>query len=149
MKSAGLFASMALAIGMLAVHPAIAQDRDKVYKEGSVWSVGLVKVKPGMLDQFMKDLAATRKPILDELQKQGVILSHHMFWGGSNGRDDFNLILLVEHKDWATFDSINAKTEAVSKKVYAGEEKRVQTMVKRDDMRDMLGLKNMQELTFK
>ena len=146
-KSAGVFASMVLAIGMLAAQPAVAQD--KVYKEGSVWSVGLVKVKPGMLDQFTQDLAATRKPILDELQKQGLILSHKMLWGTSNGRDDFNLILLVEHKDWATFDRITAKTDEISKKVYAGEEKRVQLMVKRADMREMLGLKNMQELTFR
>ena len=56
---------------------------------------------------------------------------------------------IAEHKDWATFDVINAKTEEISKKVYAGEEKRVQLMVKRADMREMLGLKNMQEVTFR
>ena len=147
MKNAGAFVSMVLAIGLLAAQPAIAQE--KAYKEGSVWSIALIKVKPGMFDQYMRDLSATRKPILEEGKKQGLILSHRMLSGNSANRDDFNMILLVEYKDWAAFDGLSAKFEAIGNRVIGGEEKQVQLMVKRADMREIFGGKNMQEYHFK
>ena len=40
------------------------------YTEGTVWNVTMVKVKPGLSDQYLKGLAKTFKASLDEAKKQ-------------------------------------------------------------------------------
>lgn len=109
----------------------------------------LVHVKPGMLSTYLRDLATTRKPILDEAQKQGLVLSTKMLSGSSSNRDDFNMVLMVEHKNWAAYDGLAAKFDAIVGKVVGGEDKRTQITVRRADMREIMGTKNMQEVQFK
>src|SRR6478672_8518887 len=104
MKRMAVLLSLVLAVFVSSA--AFAQD---AYREGSVWSVSLIKVKPGMFDAYMRDLTTTRKPLMEEAQKQGLILSHRMLAGNSMGRDDFNMILLVEYKNWAAYDGLTAK----------------------------------------
>src|SRR5438105_4563017 len=86
----------------------IAYGQDKPYTEGSVWTVSMVRVKPGMMDVYMRDLLPLRKKINEEAKKQGLILSSHVLSGTSYGRDDFDVIFLVEYKNWAAFDGISA-----------------------------------------
>jgi hypothetical protein len=135
-----------LVVGLLATG-ALAQELP--YKEGSVWSVALIKVKPGMFNTYVRDLAASRKPLMDEAKKQGLIISEKMLAGNSSSRDDFNMILMVEYKNWAAYDGLSAKFDAISNKVVGNEDKRMQINVKRGDMREILGNKNMQEVTYK
>ena len=146
MKRIALLLSFALAVWASATSAVFAQD---AYREGSVWSVSLIKVKPGMFDAYMRDLTTTRKPLMEEAQKQGLILSHRMLAGNSMGRDDFNMILLVEYKNWAAYDGLTAKFDALNNRLIGNEDKRTQIMVKRGDMREILGAKDMQEVHFR
>ena len=68
-----------LGLLLVAAQPSIAQD--KPYKEGTVWSVSFIKVKPGMFDVYMRDLAVQRKKLMDEAKKQGLIVSERMLVG--------------------------------------------------------------------
>ena len=144
MKRMAVLLSLVLAVFVSSA--AFAQD---AYREGSVWSVSLIKVKPGMFDAYMRDLTTTRKPLMEEAQKQGLILSHRMLAGNSMGRDDFNMILLVEYKNWAAYDGLTAKFDALNNRLIGNEDKRTQIMVKRGDMREILGAKDMQEVHFR
>src|SRR5262249_26807336 len=90
---------------MLFAQAGLAQD--KPYKEGAIWSVTFVKVKPGMFDIYLRDLAANRKPLMEQAKKEGLILQERMLAGQSNGRDDFDLMLMVEYKNWAAFDGLD------------------------------------------
>ena len=47
--------SVAMLCGGIAA-PMIAFARDKPYTEGTVWTVGMVRVKPGMFDVYMHDV---------------------------------------------------------------------------------------------
>jgi hypothetical protein len=123
--------------------------QDKPYREGAVWSVSFIKVKPGMLDVYMRDLAVQRKKLMDEAKKQGLIVSEKILVGNSNGRDDWDLMLMVEYKNWAAFDGLSEKFDALALKLIGSEEKQVQLMVKRADVREILGDKTLQELVFK
>jgi hypothetical protein len=125
----------------------IAQD--KPYKEGTVWSITFIKVKPGMFDVYMRDLAAQRKKLMEEAKKQGLIVSEKMLSGSASGRDDWDLMLMVEYKNWAAFDGLSEKFDALALKMVGSEEKQVQMMVKRTEVREILGEKMVQELTFK
>ena len=127
--------------------PSAAQD--KPYKQGTVWSVSFIKVKPGMFDQYLRDVGPQRKKIMDEAQKQGLILSYKMLSGGSANRDDWDIMFMEEYKNWAAFDGLTEKFEAIEAKLIGNEEKRTQVMVKRTEVREILGDKVLQELILK
>lgn len=147
MKLAKAFATIVFGLFLLGVGATVAQD--KPYKEGSVWGVTFIKVKPGMFDVYMRDLAAQRKPLMQEAKKQGLIISEKMLSGSAAGRDDWDLMLMVEYKNWAAFDGLSDKFDALALKVVGSEEKQLQSMTKRIEVREILGDKTLQEITFK
>jgi hypothetical protein len=123
--------------------------QDKPYREGSVWNVTFIKVKPGLFDVYLRDLAANRKKLMDQAKKDGLILSEKMLTGDSTGREDWDLMLMVEYKNWAAFDGLSDKFRALAEKMVGSEEKQVQMMVKRSDTREIVGSKNFQEIHWK
>ncbi len=123
--------------------------QDKPYTEGSVWSVTMIRVKPGMFDVYMRDILPVRKAIGEEAKKQGLVLSSHILAGNSSGRDDFDLMFLDEYKNWAAFDGLSTKYEAIERKIVGPEDKQIQMMTKRVDMREIVGEKTMQEVVTK
>jgi hypothetical protein len=135
--------------GVLSLCSALVYGQEKPYTEGSVWYITLIRVKPGMMDVYMRDVLPLRKKINDEAKKQGLILSSRILTGPSAGRDDFDVMFLDEYKNWAAFDGLSAKYEAISSKIVGSEEKQVQLMTKRTEVREILGEKAMQELIAK
>lgn len=147
MRGAKLYLWLVLGLFLFASQAGIAQD--KPYKEGTVWSVTFIKVKPGMFDVYMRDLLAQRKKLYEEAKKAGLVVSEKMLSGSASGRDDWDLMLMTEYKNWAALDGLNDKFDAIALKVIGSEEKQVQTMVKRTDVREIVGDKLMQELHYK
>ena len=136
-------------LGVLSLSSAVVYGQEKPYTQGSVWSITMIRVKPGMFDVYMRDILPLRKKIDEEAKKQGLILSDHVLSGNATGRDDFDVITLTEYKNWAAFDGIDAKYEAIMSKVVGSEEKQVQLMTQRADARTIVGEKLMQELIIK
>ena len=132
---------------MLFAQAGVAQD--KPFKEGSIWSVTFVKVKPGMFDTYIRDLSGNRRPLMEQAKKEGLILQEKMLAGESAGREDFDLILMVEYKNWAAFDGLSDKFRALAQKIVGSEDKQTQMMLKRTDVREIVGTKNMQEISYK
>ena len=132
------------AIGLCA--PVAVQAQDKAWSEGTVWTVTMIRVKPGMFDMYMRDLLPMRKKINDEAKKQGLVLSSHVLAGNASGRDDFDLMILEEYKNWAAFDGLTAKYDAMMKSIVGPEDKQVQVMTKRTEVREVVGEKVMQEI---
>ena len=126
-----------------------AQAQDKPYREGTVWSLTFVKVKAGMFDQYLRDVGPQRKKLMDEAQKQGLVLSYKLLSGNAANRDDWDILFLDEYKNWAAFDGLSDKFEALENKLIGGEEKRTQMMIKRTEVREIIGDKLMQELILK
>ena len=137
-------AVLAFAVLPALVLPAIAQD--KPYKEGSVWDITFIKVKPGMFDVYMRDVGPIRKQVMDEAKKQGLVLSYKVFGGISANHADWDVLFMDEYKNWAAFDGLTKKFEAIQGKLIGNEEKRTRLMIKRTDVREIVGEKVMQEL---
>jgi len=95
---------------------------------------------------YMRDLLPMRKKINDEAKKQGLVLSSHVLAGNASGRDDFDLMILEEYKNWAAFDGLTAKYDAMMKSIVGPEDKQVQVMTKRTEVREVVGEKVMQEI---
>jgi len=148
MKTAKMILRLTLA-AILCVVCATAYAQEKPYTEGSVWFVTMIRVKPGMLDVYMREVLPLRKKINEEAKKQGLIVSDHVFTGNSTGRDDWDVMFMTEYKNWAAFDGITAKFDAIGAKIVGSEEKQVQLMTKRTETREIIGNKTMQELIIK
>ena len=122
---------------------------DAPYTEGSVWNITMVKTKPGMDDQYLKGLATTFKGNLDEAKKQKLILSYKILIGSAATSNDFNILLMVESKDMAALDNGREKFDPIAKKIEGSVEEQEKTMVKRLDIREIVGDKLMREITLK
>ena len=119
------------------------------YTEGSVWDITLVKTKAGMGDDYLRGLAQTLKGAMDEQKKQGIIMDYKVLLGDASGRDDFNVLIMVEYKNMAAFDGLREKTDPIMSKVMGNEDAQRQLAVKRLDVREILGTKTMREVTLK
>ena len=122
---------------------------DAPYTEGSVWNITMVKTKPGMDDQYLKGLATTFKGNLDEAKKQKLIISYKILIGSAATPNDFNILLMVESKDMAALDNGREKFDPIAKKIEGSVEEQEKTMVKRLDIREIVGDKLMREVTLK
>jgi hypothetical protein len=131
----------------LALVAAPSGAQDKPYKDGTVWAISFIKVKPGMFDVYMRDVLPLRKKIDAEAMKQGLLISTHILTGNSANKDDWDVMYLSEYKNWAAFDGMSEKYDAIAAKVIGSEEKQTQIMVKRTEVREIVGDKVMQEIT--
>jgi len=136
-----------LALGLtLALAATAALAADKPYTEGTIWTMDLIKVKPGQFENYMKDLLPARKKIDDEAKKEGLLISEHILSGQASNSEDFDLVILEEFKNWAAFDGITAKYDAIMDKAGDTEDKRTQIMEKRVEVRSIIGQKTFQEI---
>jgi len=144
LRGIGLFA-----LPLLLLLAGMSHAEDKPYTEGTVWTVTMVKVKPGMLDVYLRDVLPMRKKINEAARAQGLLMSSHVLSGAASNKDDWDLILMDEYKNFAALDGINAKYDAIMTKVVGSEAQQVQTMVKRTEVREIVGDKLLQELVIK
>jgi hypothetical protein len=140
---------LSIAMGLVAALAGPAMAQEKPWKDGTVWNVTFVKTKAGMGDIYLRDLAANWKRLMDAAQKEGLIVSYRILGGSAANRDDWDLMLLTEAKNWASFDNATAKWDALSAKVIGPEDKQQQMVIKRVDVREIVGEKVMQEIIFK
>jgi len=131
----------------LSSHRVQAQGRP--YTEGSVWFLTMVRTAPGFEDDYLRGLATTWKRVGDEAKKQGVVVSYKILSANASGPDDWDLLLMVELKNWAAIDGIADKFEPIQQKIVGGDDAQRQLATKRLEIRRILGSKNAQEIFLK
>jgi hypothetical protein len=119
------------------------------YTEGSVWEITMIKTKPGMSDDYLKNLASAWKSTNDEAKKQGLITDYKVLIGDAANRDDYDVVLIVQYKNMAALDGLRDKTDPIARKVIGTEDTMRQASVKRMEIREILGTKTMREVTLK
>ena len=119
------------------------------YNEGPLWTLTMIKTKTGLDDEYLKQITGTVKPVYEEEKKQKVILDYKILIGDAADPHDFNILILVEYPNWASFDNFRAKADPIVEKVMGSQEQQRETAVKRLDIREILGSKTMREITLK
>ena len=122
---------------------------DAPYTEGPVWTISMIKTKPGMADDYLKNLAQIYKAVNDEAKKQGIIMDYKILLGNDSTPQDFDILLMQEFKNMAAFDGLRDKTDPIAKKLIGSEDVRRQGAVKRMEIREIMGNKLMREITLK
>jgi hypothetical protein len=143
-------------LALLFVIPSISYSQDESVTEPvSVWNLTFVRTKANMGDDYLKNLKNTWGASMAAFEKEGLIESYMILDGNAFGDDDFDLILMVEFKNYATFDpnpERKAKFKQVQEQVAAamGGEDKMESVVKNyPDMREILGTKTMSQIKFK
>jgi hypothetical protein len=125
-----------------------AQD-DHAYTEGPVTAISYVKVKPGMFDAYLSYLQKTYKQVMEEQKKEGLVLDYGVYSANPRSPHDPDLYLTVTYKNWATFDTLTARSDAITKKVWGSLDKSNEASIDREKMREILGGEVVQELLLK
>src|SRR4029453_13328409 len=140
---------VALAALSLTMASVCSAQSDAPYTEGPVWSVTMVKAKPGMGDEYLKGLAKTFKGTLEEAKKQNLILDYKILLGNAATPQDFDILLMVESKNMAALDNGPKKFDPISKKMEGAPDQQLATQTKRLEIREIMGSKNMREISLK
>jgi hypothetical protein len=122
---------------------------DAPYTEGPVWTITMVKAKAGMTDEYLKGLAKTFKGAMDEAKKQDLIMDYKILLGDAATPQDFDILLMVESKNMAALDGLREKTDPIARKVEGTPDQQRATQTKRLEIREIMGSKNMREITLK
>jgi len=143
-----LQAVMLTAFSFVAASLCLGQS-DAPYTEGPVWTITMVKTKPGMADDYLKNLAQIYKATNDEAKKQGIIMDYKILLGADSTPQDFDILLMQEFKNMAAFDGLRDKTDPIARKLIGSEDVQRQGAVKRMEIREIMGNKLMREITLK
>jgi len=98
------------------------------YRNGSVWDVGFIRVKPGMNEAYMAYLAGDWKRAQEALKSAGIILSYKVLQTEPHTPGDFTLMLMTEYKDLATMEANESKADAIMQQVREGQLDREQAL---------------------
>jgi hypothetical protein len=122
---------------------------DAPYTEGPVWTITMVKTKPGMTDDYLKMLAKIYKNANEEAKKQGTIMDYKILLGDTSTPQDFDILLMQEFPNMAALDGLRDKLDPIDKKIAGSMEAQHQGAVKRMEVREIMGNKLMREITLK
>jgi hypothetical protein len=141
--------TVTLAALSLSIVSVCSAQSDAPYTEGPVWNISLIKAKPGMVDEYLKGLAKTLKGTLEEAKKQNLILDYKILLGNAATPQDFDILVMVESKDMAAQDNVREKFDPITRKVVGTTDQQQAMAVKRLDIREIMGVKLMREITLK
>ena len=119
------------------------------YTEGTVMDMTFVRVKPGGDEQYMKFLATQWKQLNESAKKDGLVLSYHVIQSTAANREDWDLMLVVEYKNMAAFDGLEAKIRPLMEKMAGSITKAEEQAGKRGEIREIVGEKIGRELILK
>ena len=116
------------------------------YRNGSVWDIGFIRMKPGMDTAYMNYLATDWKRNQEALKKDGLILSYKVLTTEAHGAADFNVMLLTEYKDMATREANQVKQDALAQQVIGDDQKQMQGYKERLEIREVLQNRTAREI---
>lgn len=122
---------------------------DHPYTQGPVVNVASIRTEYGKTEEYMKYLANTWKPEQEAAKKAGFILSYRVIAVEPRGENDPDIYLVINYKNWAAMDTMQADEESIEKKIEGSLAVSEQGAVDRSKIRRVLGSWTGQELDFK
>jgi hypothetical protein len=120
------------------------------YTEGPIWQVTLIRVKPTQMDAYLTSLRANTKSIYDEMKKEGLILDYKVFFNTTkHDPQDWDISIGVQYKNFGAMDGLTAKGETIRDKVLGSKQAALQIGEKRQDMREIVSVLILREVSLK
>ncbi len=128
----------ALVVLILTLGIVVVAQVNRPYRNGSVWNIGFIQMKPGMDTAYMNYVAGEWKREQEALKKDGQIISYKVLTTEAHGSNDWNIMLMTEYKDMATMEANEAKADNLAKTVIGNDEKQMQGYRDRLQIREVL-----------
>lgn len=130
---------LSLFVLILTLSAAASAQVNRPFSNGSVWVVGVIAVKPGMDNAYKNYLASDWKKQQEALKKEGIILSYMVMQTEAHSTTDWNILLLTEYKDLASYEASLAKADNLAQTVIGDDAKQMQGYRDRLLIREVLG----------
>lgn len=132
-----LFGALVLSLALLSV--SVYAQVVRPYRNGSVWTLAFIRVKPGMDSAYLNYVANDWKRIQEAGKKEGLILSYKVLATEGHTPGDWDLILMTEVKDLATLEASEKKADALGQRLVGDDQKQMQGYRERADIREIMG----------
>lgn len=130
--------TIVVAAVMLALTVVVFAQVNRPYRNGSVWNVAFIRIKPGMDSAYLNYLATDWKKSQEAAKKEGLILSYKVLTTESHGAGDFNVMLMTEYKDLATMEANEDKADNLAQQIVGNDAKQMQGYKDRLEIREVL-----------
>ena len=137
---------LGIAIGTFAAGIVGYAQAQRPYRDGSVWEINFIRMKPGMESAYLTYLAGEWKREQEAGKKEGLILSYKVIGTEGHTPGDWNLMLMTEFKDLATMEANQPKFEALAVKLAGSDDKMRQGYKDRLEIREVMGSRLAREI---
>jgi hypothetical protein len=131
---------------ILALSIIVVAQVSRPYRNGSVWNIGFISMKPGMDKAYLNYIATDWKREQEALKKDGQIISYKVLQTEAHSPTDFNLMLMTEYKDMATLEANQTKADQLLQTVIGTDEKQMQGYRDRLQIREVLANRMAREI---
>jgi len=138
----GALSLSVLGTAALTVHAQVKRP----YRDGTVWNVSFIRMKPGMDTAYLNYLASDWKRNQEAAKKEGLIVSYKILSTEAHSPDDWNLILMTETKDLASMEANQDKADALTQKMVGDDQKQMQGYKDRSEIREIMGIRQAREI---
>lgn len=135
-----------LIVLLLMVSVVVVAQVNRPFRNGSVWSVSFIRMKPGMENAYLNYIASDWKREQEALKKEGLILSYKVITTEAHGSNDWNIMLMSEYKDLATMEANETKVDNLAQVVVGNDEKQMQGYRDRLQIREVLDVRTAREI---
>ena len=132
---------ISLIVLVLTVSVVVVAQVNRPYRNGSVWSISFIKMKPGMDTAYLNYVAGDWKREQEALKKDGQIISYKVMTTEAHGSNDWNIMLMTEYKDLATMEANEAKADNLAQTVIGNDEKQMQGYRERLQIREVMDVR--------
>ena len=129
--------------------PNLAQENARAYTEGPVLQVSYIRTEPGKFDEYLQYLATTYKTVMEEQKKAGIILDYAIYANQPLTPADPDLILTVTYANLGALDNLDARTDAITNKIWGSLQGSNQASADRETLRTQLGGRLLRQLMLK
>ena len=147
LKARALGALVGFAALIAATGAAVAADRP--YSEGVVVNVSSVRTEPGQFEAYMAYLAGPYKQLMEEQKKAGIILDYAVYQVVPRSPNDPDLFLTTTFKNMAALDGLDARSDAITEKVFGNLQQQSTSTVTRGKLRTLVGDELIREMVLK
>jgi hypothetical protein len=127
--------------------PVIGQVH-KFFNPGTVWTITMIKMAPGMDQSYLEYLDGRFKKAEDAQIKAGFEKSYKILRTMDDG-GAWNLLILREYTSLATLESNQEKADALSQQTDGDDQAQMQGYQERSKYREVVGTKYARELALK
>ena len=139
--------SLAVALAAAIATPVIAQIH-KYFTPGTVWTVAMIRIAPGMDQMYMQYLDGQFKKSEDAQVKAGFEKSYKILRTLDDG-GAWNLLILREYASLASIEANEEKSDALTQQTEGTDQAQMQGYQDRSKYREVVGVKYAREVILK